>query len=319
MSSMLSLKDLVKNHYNIVSIDGDDIKLSSAPSPNEKEKVGLDEKRMIRRFGDYFDLYEQHVARNPQLGCVEPSELRRFRPFLLATEVAQGSSKAGSKMKNSGRRGKGKGKGGKKNNGFKLLQTAIAKAFTGSNPPPDLGLYVSDNKPYKMTQELVILAAFTSSTSLSVYYGTYFTINSLDQISQLSAVFDQYRIVEIEAWIIPTNIGSTGTSGGGNGLLHSVIDYDDAIVLSSEGQALDYTNVLSTPSNEGHYRRFTPHAAVAVYSGAFTSYGNVEAPWIDLASTSVQHYGLKTVVTQVNTAFAYNVVYRYHMEFRNVR
>jgi len=33
--------------------------------------------------------------------------------------------------------------------------------------------------------------------------------------------------------------------------------------------------------------------AVAAFSGAFTSYSNVPAGWIDSASPGVQHYGLK--------------------------
>ena len=39
--------------------------------------------------------------------------------------------------------------------------------------------------------------------------------------------------------------------------------------------------------------RVYPRISTAAYSGAFTSYTNTKAPWIDCNSPTVQHFGMK--------------------------
>jgi len=298
--SSLKIGDLLSK-YNIVSIDGDDIKLESTPTV--KLSLGIPESR----FKDYFDEVEKYCVKNNAniRSLVEPAELKRLRPFLLSGEAVV--SKSGSKG-NKGKKGKSKGKNSK----------SIAKIFTASNPLPAANRFISDNKPYRISQELNAGTIISTSTTIPTFGATSFSVNSLDQISQLAAVFDQYRIDEIECWCIPNQLG---LNAGGAGLLYSVVDYDDSSNLSTIGQAEDYTNCLCSPSNEGHYRRFVPHAAVAMYSGSFTSYGNVASPWIDTASTNVQHYGLKMACTAITggTAETIALQVRYHLSFRNVR
>jgi hypothetical protein len=143
----------------------------------------------------------------------------------------------------------------------------------------------------------------------------YFTINSVDQITALAAVFDQYRIDEIELWWIPRVIA--GLSNPGQVL--STIDYDDAAALTTVAQASDYDNCLTTSAYTGHYRRFKPHIALGAYSGTFTSYQNAGPSWIDFNSTTVQHYGVKFAVTVQSAASVFDVNIRYHISMRNVR
>jgi hypothetical protein len=158
----------------------------------------------------------------------------------------------------------------------------------------------------------------TTSTTVPTFSATSFSVNSLDQISQLAAVFDQYMIEELEVWVFPNTLGAA--TGAQAGLLYSAIDYDDAATLSTIGQIEDYTNVVVSTPNQGHYRRFVPHIAVAAYSGSFTSFMNVDTQWIDSAYTNVQHYGLKIAATATPAAqSAYTLQVRYHLAFRNVR
>jgi len=72
-------------------------------------------------------------------------------------------------------------------------------------------------------------------------------------------------------------------------------------------------------STDSHYRKFIPHVAVASYSGTFTSFTNEVAPWIDIASPSVQHYGLKTACTPTTAVVQYTARARLSVSFRNVR
>jgi len=174
-----------------------------------------------------------------------------------------------------------------------------------------------DNRTFRVDQ-LYFVGALTSSTSVSTFGAFDFTVGSLDQISPLTALFDQYRIDEIEVWLIP-RLSSTISGSQQAGLLASVIDYDDFNTLSSLAQALDYENCVVAESISGHYRRFKPHAAIAAYSGSFSGFANVESPWIDANSTGVQHYGLKTVWTATDTAYVIDVMARLKTSWKNLR
>jgi len=158
----------------------------------------------------------------------------------------------------------------------------------------------------------------TSSTTVPTFTASSFTVGSLDQIASLTAVFDQYRVDEVELWLTP-RCSSITAQGATPGLFSSVIDYDDANLLTTINQALDYDNVLTTSGITGHYRRFKPHVATAAYSGAFTSFANETSPWIDAASTGVAHYGLKTAWGITTSATVYDMIVRMHLSWRNVR
>lgn len=56
--------------------------------------------------------------------------------------------------------------------------------------------------------------------------------------------------------------------------------------------------------------------AVAVYSGAFTSFANAPSSWIDSGSPNVQHYGLKAAVTATAAVQTYNLQVRARVSFR---
>lgn len=167
---------------------------------------------------------------------------------------------------------------------------------------------------FRVSQEVLVSAAFTSSSALATFGAFNFVVSALDQISPLTALFDQYRIAMIELWVTPQ-----GSAVSVTGNIASVIDYDDSNALTTYAQALDYVNVVSTEAGVAHYRRFVPHVAVAAYSGTFASFANETAPWIDAASTGVQHYGLKLAATIAGSIVPYDLHYRLHTEWRNVR
>lgn len=187
-----------------------------------------------------------------------------------------------------------------------------------SNDFPFFPTHVANENIYRMSQ-FVSQGTITSNVAVAVFAGFSFAASAIDQISSLTAVFDQYRIDEIEAWLWPRITGGTGTTVD-VGMFASAVDYDDATALTGFNQALDYQNVLVSDGRQGHYHRFKPHCALAAYSGAFTSFSNVASPWIDAASTGVQHYGLKTAWTACDsTGYTYSLQTRLHMSFRNVR
>lgn len=187
-----------------------------------------------------------------------------------------------------------------------------------SNEFPFFPIHVKNENIYKISQ-FVALSTFVSNSAVAVFYAQAFVASAIDQISSLTAVFDQYRIAEVEIWFWPRITPGTGVTVDA-GMMATAVDYDDANALTTFPQALDYQNVLVSDGRQGHYHRFVPHVALAAYSGAFTSFANKPAPWIDAASTGVQHYGIKAAWTATDVSlYTYSVQARLHMEFRNVR
>jgi len=194
----------------------------------------------------------------------------------------------------------------------------LNQAFAIQGVLPPAMRYVPDNQTFKFSQNYEISAALTSSNVAPQFAAFNFQIASLDQVSQLTSVFDQFMIACIEFWLIPRQVDVAAASVN-NGLLTSVIDYDDSTALTTIGQALDYDNAITTSGVNGHYRVFMPHVALAAYQGAFTAYGNVRSPWCDAASTGTQHYGVKLAITQTTNAIVFDAVVRLHTQWRNVR
>jgi hypothetical protein len=255
-----------------------------------------------KQFLEYFSALSEIEHK---LGDPEPLCLKSIRPFLLPSENIKSNIAKGSK-----RKGKGKGKQ-KKGDRINLV---IAKVYTASNPPPAMSNYSSSNKPYRFTQTVASANTLTTSTTLPTFVSYYFYLNQLDQVSNLQSVFDQYMIEYVELWFEPA-----GNSPNNSGQLYTVVDYDDANNLTSINQAADYSNAMVSNINDGHYRRFRPHVAVATYSGSFTSYGNSESMWIDMASAAVQHFGVKVAASVSFLAASYTVRSRFHIACRNIR
>lgn len=198
----------------------------------------------------------------------------------------------------------------------KSLLPGDGKTFTATMPPK-IRTNTSDQL-IDIKQSYYTIAQCTSSSSIATFTGMLFTASLLDQFSSLVAVFDQYRIIEVEVWFHP-RVEPTSSTSNSMGLFCTVVDFDDANTLTTVPQALDYTNAMQTSGSVGHYRRFKPHAAVAAYTGSFNGYCNVESPWIDAASGTVQHYGVKTAWTITDTPYIYDVTVRLHTQWRNVR
>lgn len=176
-----------------------------------------------------------------------------------------------------------------------------------------------DNQIYSFFQTSHIANALVTSTLVSTFVGINFTMNLVDQVAALQAVFDQYRFNEIEVWIIPKGSSDNKESSLMSSLLYSVIDYDDSAAPANLAALTDFSNCVVSNIADGHYRHFRPHAAVAAYAGAFNSYVNVESPWIDLNSPAVQHYGIKfgCDITAVNVNI--DLIVKLSISVRNLR
>jgi len=176
-----------------------------------------------------------------------------------------------------------------------------------------------DNKIYNVIQMAGAQTAFTTNSATPAAYSTQVNAAYLNQFSSFAAIFDQYRIMEVEFWILPTN--STGLTSNSSGNLYTTIDYDDANVLTSVASALQYENVTVTPlQSTGVYRKFRPHQAVSAYQGTFAGFQNEKSQWNDCAYPNIQHFGLKTIADPTPSATQVTIVIesRLWVQFRNV-
>jgi len=111
-------------------------------------------------------------------------------------------------------------------------------------------------------------------------------------------IWDQYRIDAVRFTIVPQNkaIGLFTNATTLLGPLLCVIDYDDSTPLTSNAQAQGYNSCVVVNPSEDMTRVFQPRIALAAYAGAFTNFANKGDVWLDIASSGVQHYGIKLVV-----------------------
>lgn len=152
----------------------------------------------------------------------------------------------------------------------------------------------------------------TTNTVSQVVATQAFALNAVADYSQFLAVFDQYRISQIEVWLEP--VGSQEATFAG---LATAVDLDDSNNPSTIANVQAKQGAIMAGGGSSRYHRWQPHVAVATYSGTFTSYGNVPSMWIDAASPSVQHYGFKAAALPTPSgAITYSLTYRYVVDFR---
>lgn len=154
---------------------------------------------------------------------------------------------------------------------------------------------------------------FTTSVIVNTYYSYSIKLGGFADYLEYVGLFDQYRINRVEVWLTPAAAaGSTVFNQ-----LMSCVDYDDSNVPTSTAQVEGKQGALTTMGGAGHYHAWVPHVANALYSGAFSSYGNMVSPWIDAASINVEHYGFKVAAFTTPVAVNYTIAARIHVTFKS--
>jgi hypothetical protein len=145
--------------------------------------------------------------------------------------------------------------------------------------------------------EIVSWLASTASTINANFYIATLANVCGTNLSSFTAIFDQYRIDCIELWLTPNqNAVASAATYATSPNLATVLDYDDSSLLGSMSQATAYASCIHTEVFEKQRRCFKPRIAYAAYgAGAFSSYANERAGWIDCSSSNVVHYGMKAL------------------------
>lgn len=184
-----------------------------------------------------------------------------------------------------------------------------------SQPIPNLNaVRPSDNQIHRFTWTSDAGTVLTTSVTVPAQTGISFVLSSVPDSSTFVALFDQYRIARIEAWIQP----QSANNGGHSGMLYSAIDYTNDTALTPT-QIQEFSNVIVAPAaTTGHYHSWVPHVAVGAYTGAFGGFKNEPASWIDCTSNTVRHYGLLISSAVTTDVITIDLIVRYHLEFKNI-
>jgi hypothetical protein len=134
------------------------------------------------------------------------------------------------------------------------------------------------------------LGYLTPSVTVETDGAYTFSLSALPDSTEFTSLYDTYRITCVKVNFVPLFTDTSATVAYPP--LMTAIDYDDA---SSTALTVleEYDSALRSATGQFFTRTFTPKVAIAAYSGAFTSFGQRTWQWIDAASPSVIHYGLK--------------------------
>jgi len=187
-----------------------------------------------------------------------------------------------------------------------------------------------DVQPLKMPRQDTVMftRSFTGSqittppaAGLAGFNQYNFRLSNFPDYVEFTSLFDAYRIVQVELTFIPIAGAATANVGGYYGEIYSVIDYDDSNTLGTISAAQEYNTLQVNVAGKMFTRVLNPRIAIASFSGAFTSYAQLNNAWIDAASPDVYHYGLKVAIApSTGTSVPlYNVNIKAHIQCKNTR
>lgn len=213
------------------------------------------------------------------------------------------------------------------------LQAAYDLGATGG-----LNLNGTTNTPVIQGGNLVTLTAVNSFEHFG--FGYSFQLRHLPSISDLTSLYDQYKVNGIRFQITPLYNNYTaaigGSANGSNGLpvLHWVIDQDSAAPPAASTAGIDelrqYGNYKTKLLNGQRMvsRYFKPHIAQGVSTLDETATVApavvVKARKLDCAYESVDHFGIRGLIETFNpnTTAAYNnfkIECKVYLTFYNTR
>lgn len=194
--------------------------------------------------------------------------------------------------------------------------------YTGDIVPANLHSFGAKAiAPTRSTKAILRYAtsSFNGGVVAGVGYALSFQLSSAVNAADYTNLYDQYRIVAVEVTMMPA-FSQVNVVAATQGRLFTAIDYDDAATPSGPNVLRPYQNCMITNPWEKCVRTLVPRAADALYSGAFTSFGQQKMPWIDSASPSVQHYALKAWVENSTTVPSiFYIEVKMFCEFKSIR
>jgi len=150
-----------------------------------------------------------------------------------------------------------------------------------------------------------------------------FKLTDVPGYGEFTALYDQYKIEQIEFIINPT-FDDNNMSNRIDSLrpIRYVIDYDDVTVPTTENELLEYGKCKSFMCGKNKLIKVNPKILTMVYKTAVsTGYAPKGDMWLDCDDTTVPHHGIKlwfpAISPQAMASWGVEVIY--HLAFKNTR
>lgn len=145
-------------------------------------------------------------------------------------------------------------------------------------------------------------AAYNSVTDH--FYGYSFSLGGLPSYSQLTAVWQEYRILEAELIIMPSKTVNTAYYDSGiSAQLQSTVpscflayDPTDDTAATSISELFQYSNCREYLLDKTVKVRCTPMFSAEVYEGPVSTGYQPSTGWLSTADPGVPHYGFKACI-----------------------
>lgn len=125
-----------------------------------------------------------------------------------------------------------------------------------------------------------------------------FALSSVSNVTEFSGLFDAYRLNKVFIRAIPLfNTWQAAPDDESHPSLPQIVDivdYDDATILATSSDYLEFGTHRIHRGDKEWKRKFTPACAINVFQSATaTGYKQAFKQWINLANASIPHYGYK--------------------------
>lgn len=162
--------------------------------------------------------------------------------------------------------------------------------------------------------------SFTVSNTVFNGIGQSFSLNQVPAVSELTAMYDQYKICGVKAVFYPPFNNRQNLvvldSPNISARFGSVIDFNDSSAPATMNELRQYESFKVSACNERHVR-YVPYPKFINNSGQ-----NVN-DWISTSNPSTLHYGLKwgTEPTLQTSTLSYlvNVELTFYLCFKNIK
>lgn len=158
--------------------------------------------------------------------------------------------------------------------------------------------------------------------------GLAFTAALLPTFNSLSALFEYYRITEVEVLFRPVGITEVATSNSGLAkpiipILYTVIDINDVTTPANLASVERASTMMTCSAIHAMRRVWTPRWQTMVYNGTLgTAYGpGPVKTWLNTTNGAIPHFGLKYWLTPDGGAgslghqeFTYDIVGRMRVQ-----
>jgi len=149
-----------------------------------------------------------------------------------------------------------------------------------------------------------------------------FSLNQVGgNLGAFGNLYDQYKIEKVSITFVPkytdSDIG-TAPTGGQLPMIATCLDYDDATIPLTFGDILERQDA-KLHRGKMITRTLKPAVAFSVSTGATAGIALKQSPWLDVANTTVPHFGVKIGITGTSVVQAYDIICKYHLCFKQVR